>query len=304
MHYLAFATLLGVANIPIASAVVRGFALGTYKDGSSGQCRSGADWDKAFKDLKALPQKIITIHLTSSTGGCDVLNAAVPAAQRAGAQIFSGLFASGTDDDFELEVKALESAIVTYGRSWLIGVEVGTQNLAAIDNNQPGGADASTIVKRIKRVRTMMTGVGATQPVGHTEPAATWLKTAAAHGGIIDASDYVGLSEFPFYDGLTVNAAATAVSDRLSQVQAISGGRAVWVMQTGWPVSGTTVKSAVPSVANAQYYWQNVACTLWNARGTNLFWHTYYDVGASTSFGVYSKSGAAIYDLKLCPAAS
>ncbi|KAK5687058.1 hypothetical protein LTS10_001195 [Elasticomyces elasticus] len=303
MHYLAFTTLLAAVNIPIASAVVRGFALGTYKDGSSGQCRSGADWDKAFKDLKALPQKIVTIHLTSSTGGCAVLNAAVPAAQRAGAQIFQGLYATGSDDSFNAELNALKSAIGTYGVSWLIGVDVGSQDLANAAVGNPG-ADAATIVKRIRQVRAMMAGIAPTLPIGHTEPTATWLKTAAAHGGIIDASDYVGVSEFPFYDGLTVNAAATAISDRLSQVQAISGGKVVWVMQTGWPVSGATVKNAVPSVANAQYYWQNVACPLWNARGTNTFWFTYYDVGASTSFGVYSKSGAAIYDLKLCPAAS
>ncbi|KAK5708300.1 hypothetical protein LTR97_000840 [Elasticomyces elasticus] len=303
MRYLAFTTLLAVVNIPIASAVVRGFALGTWKDGSSGQCRLGSDWDKAFKDLKALPQKIVTIHLTTSTGGCAVLNDAVPAAIKAGAQIFQGLYATGSDDTFDAELNALTSAIVTHGSSWLIGIEVGSQDLANVAAGNPG-ADAATIVKRINKVRTVMADYVHNVPIGHTEPAATWLKTAAAHGGIIDASDYVGLSEFPFFDGLTVNAAATAVSDRLSQVQAISGSKVVWVMQTGWPVSGATIKNAVPSVANAQYYWQNVACTLWNVRGTNTFWFTYYDVGASTSFGVYSKSGAAIYDLKLCPAAS
>ncbi|KAK4898616.1 hypothetical protein LTR27_003788 [Elasticomyces elasticus] len=301
MHYSILTALFAATNIPIASALTKGFFVTAAKDGASSECRNGDDWDKVFKDLKSLPQKITTVRFITS-GACNVLDEAIPAAQRAGALIFAGVWATGDDNSFDTEVQALKSAILKYGSKWLTAVNVGDQDVyRTIQTNSGQGESASTIVKRIKQVRSMMTSVGATQPVGHSEPAATWAKTAAAHGGIIDASDFVGLSDIPFYDGLNVDDAVTAFLDRLSQAQTTAGNKPIWVTQTGWPVKGATVKNAVASITNAQTYWHNVACRVWNERGITLFWTVYQDYGASTSFGVFPKSGTANYDLKICP---
>ena len=47
-------------------------------------------------------------------------------------------------------------------------------------------------------------------------------------------------------------------------VATVKPGTWVWVMETGWPLSGGTLGAAVPSVANAQTYWQTVGCDLYN----------------------------------------
>lgn len=69
-------------------------------------------------------------------------------------------------------------------------------------------------------------------------------------------------------------------------------------MHLGWPVSGPTSGSAVPSVANAITYWKEVYCKA--AKTINIFWYVYEDWTASPSFGVFNSAGKSIYDLGAC----
>jgi len=81
-------------------------------------------------------------------------------------------------------------------------------------------------------------------------------------------------------------------------------GKAVWVTETGWPVSGPTENQAVASAQNAQTYWSQVACTLLG--NINTYWYILQET-ASPSFSVVSSgnilSAALLYDLT-CPAGS
>ena len=70
------------------------------------------------------------------------------------------------------------------------------------------------------------------------------------------------------------------------------------ITETGWPVSGPTSGAAVPSVANAQAYWNSVACQMF--KEGHLFWYVQQDYQASPSFGVIGSNGQPIYDLSAC----
>lgn len=86
-----------------------------------------------------------------------------------------------------------------------------------------------------------------------------------------------------------------------------AGGKPVWVTETGWPVSGATSGDAVPSIANAQTYWDQVGCGLLFGK-INTWWFTLQDAYPTTpnpSFGVVGTtlSDTPLYDLT-CSGAS
>lgn len=87
----------------------------------------------------------------------------------------------------------------------------------------------------------------------------------------------------------------------------VAGGKPVWVTETGWPVSGATSGDAVPSIANAQTYWDQVGCGLLFGK-TNTWWYTLQDAYPTTpnpSFGIVGTtlSDTPLYDLS-CSGAS
>jgi len=75
-------------------------------------------------------------------------------------------------------------------------------------------------------------------------------------------------------------------------------GKAVWVTETGWPVSGPMENQAVASIANAATYWQEVGCTLFGQ--INTWWYVLQDAQPTTpnpSFGIIGSdlSSAPLY---------
>ena len=55
----------------------------------------------------------------------------------------------------------------------------------------------------------------------------------------------------------------------------VSGGKPVWITETGWPVSGPNENLAVPSIQNAQTYWDQVGCAIFGKY--NAWWYTLQD---------------------------
>lgn len=103
----------------------------------------------------------------------------------------------------------------------------------------------------------------------------------------------IGSANATFYDAYqqTVNAAQ---------------GKAVWVTETGWPVSGPTQGQAVANSANARIYWEDVSCSLMK-KNINLFYYTLQDIQYTTpspSFGIKPggdlKAVNPLFDLS-CP---
>jgi len=99
-----------------------------------------------------------------------------------------------------------------------------------------------------------------------------------------------------------IDNAADLFFSAYDQTVAVSQGKRVIVAETGWPTTGPTSGAAVASVQNAQTYWDEVACKLFQT--TDTYWYILADAGASPSFGVSSSisNTTPLYNLT-CPAA-
>ena len=79
---------------------------------------------------------------------------------------------------------------------------------------------------------------------------------------------------YPYFQGTVIQEGANvfwqSVQATRNAVNSVKSGTAVWITESGWPVSGPNDGSAVPSISNAQAYWTNVACAAFEQAHT--FW--------------------------------
>ena len=117
----------------------------------------------------------------------------------------------------------------------------------------------------------------------------TWGAWTEQGSALLQYVDFVGIDAYPYFQGSSPDAALSALQSAVATTQSFAGGKKVWITETGWPVSGATDGSAVPSVGNAQAYWKNVGCTLFGKQ--NTWWFTLNDAGltgSNPSFGITS----------------
>lgn len=121
---------------------------------------------------------------------------------------------------------------------------------------------------------------------------------------VIQACDFIGFDAYPYFQNTMPNSIENSKAlfqDALSQTRAAVGDKPIWVTETGWPVSGPTENQAVPSLENAETYWEKVGCGLLFGK-VNTWWYTLRDaepVTPSPSFGVVGShlSTTPLYDL-------
>jgi len=284
------------AALPFTSAYYRGFNIGANNE--DGSCKTMNDWSEAFAKLKALPQGIDSVRLYASSD-CDTLANAVPAALYANIGILVGVWA--TDDaHFGREKAALNQAIAQYGHSWIIGISVGSEDLYRAQFQNTNEIDPGTLAQRIYDVRGMVRAQGVTADVGHVDTWNVW--TSGQNAVVITACDFVGVDAYPYFQNVPIEGARDSFFSSLQQTRdAVSraGSNAwVWVTETGHPVSGANFGPSVASAQNAQTYWNEVACPLFQQ--AHVFWYSYQDYNANPSFGVFDRNGNAIYAQNSC----
>jgi len=285
------ATLAALAaSIPFTTAYYKGFNVGANNPDSS--CKTTAQWEEAFNKLKALPQGISSVRLYASSD-CNTLANAVPAALNTGVGILVGVW---TEDQahYDAEKAALLSAIQTYGSDWIIAISVGSEDLYR------GDTSASTLAQQIYDVRGMVRAQGVNADVGHVDTWTAWVD--GSNNPVITACDFVGMDGYPYWQNTNIADARDvffqSYTDTKNAVNAVKPGTWVWITETGWAVTGPTQGAAVPSKVNAQWYWNIVACELFNEG--HVFWYAYQDYNASPSFGLFDANGDALYDLNSC----
>jgi glucan endo-1,3-beta-D-glucosidase len=92
----------------------------------------------------------------------------------------------------------------------------------------------------------------------------------------------------------------------LSNVEAVSQDKPIWITEAGWPVSGPAENQAVASIDNSKTYWDELGCELFNKY--NVWWYILRDNNGSPapdpSFGIIGlELGEPLFDLT-CPAGS
>lgn len=292
MKTAAYALALA-ASITGTNAYWKGFNVQATM--ANGACKTQADWEKDFNTMKALPGGFSSMRVYASSD-CDTLANAVPAAIATGGQILAGVW---TEDNahFEREKAALLAAVQQHGFGWMVAVTVGSEDLYRGDTN------ANTLAQQIYDVRGMLStvpGYSTSVQVGHVDTWTAWVKSE--NNAVITACDFVGTDGYPYFQNTQSNPIDQgynlfwdSVQNVRNVVNAVKPGAWVWVTETGWPTTGPTENQAVPSVANAQLYWNTVACSAFNNGHT--FWYSLQDFSASPSFGVVDANYNPIYNL-------
>jgi len=274
-------TLLA-SSIASTNALWKGFNLqAQLADGVT--CKAESDWASDFATMKALPGGPFNAARVYASSDCNTLANAVPAAVASGMKILAGIWTVDATH-YANEKGALLAASQQYGVDWLAAISVGSESLYRNDQ------DADALATQIYDVRGMMTTVpgGSAILVGHVDTWNSWVTNGSA---AITATDFLGTDGYPYFQNTEDNSIGNADSEfwaSVNAVEAVAQGKPVWITETGWPTAGPSDGDAQTSVANAQTYWSQVACTAFAS--TNTFWYTLDDFNASPSFGVVSGS--------------
>lgn len=244
--------LLGLYNtFSTISAQQQGFNYGaTFEDGS---CRLASDYAGAFNSARNLAGTSggfvsARLYTTIQCGTANAPTSAIQAAIDTDTSLLLGLWASAGDAIFDNEIAALSSAVAQYGSAFtdrIIGISVGSEDLyrsspQGVANEAGVGVDSATIVRYINRVREL---VGQTpllegKPVGHVDTWTAWVLPENAP--VVTAVDWLGHNSFPYFEDTLPNSIGDAESvffNALGATEGVSGGKEVWVTETGWPHS-------------------------------------------------------------------
>jgi glucan endo-1,3-beta-D-glucosidase len=297
------------------SAVFLGFNYGsTNTDGS-------AVTQSEFTSLFTTAQQLVgtsgfssaRLYTMIQAGTANTPTEAITAAIATNTTLLLGLWASAGDAAFTNEVATLTSAITQYGTSFtnlIAGISVGSEDLyrdsiIGAQNMAGIGVDPSVIVGYISQVRTALAGTAASSAlVGHVDTWTAWVNDSNA--AVITACDFLGMDAYPYFQNTEANgidSADTLFFEAYNATAGVDAGKPVWITETGWPVSGPTSNLAVPSVANAQTYWDQVGCAVFGKIDT--WWFSLQDSYPNTpspSFGIVGSqlSTTPLYNLT-CP---
>jgi glucan endo-1,3-beta-D-glucosidase len=279
-----------------ASALAVGVSAKNYLGFNSGStladrsAKFKADFEAEFKtaqNLEGAPGTFNAVRLYTNIQAYseDDPIEAFEAAIGTNTSILLGVWASGTDN-IDKEISALKKAVKKYGQDFIdlvIGISIGSEDLYRISatgvaNKAGVGNSPDAIVGFIQDFKKSFADspLGSI-PVGHVDTWDVWPN--ATNKPVLDAIDFVGVDEYPYYEGGKGNAiknSGTLFDTAYDATIAAVGDKPVWVTETGWPASGPDWDEAVASVENAKYYWDEVGCRkLFNK--TPTFWYNLRD---------------------------
>ena len=323
MRFSVIAAL--AATIPSTLAGIKGF---NYDSNDlSGAPKSVGTWESEFNAAKSLSGVLVPftsarLYTSIQPGTSNSPINAFEAAVNTGTSLLLGIWASAGETQISNEIAAIQAAIGAHGdalTSLIAGISVGSEDVYRITplgvaSNAGTGADPATIAGYISQVRSTL-NLG--KPVGHVDTYNTYSNSSGWMSNVIAVSDFIGMDAYPYYESTKPNsienANATFWGD-YDAVAAVAGGKPIWITESGWPTSklppfanieihadsslaGPTSGQAVPSVDNAETYYQDVACHAF-ASNINTWWYTLEDTvgGTAPSFGVIS-NGVEKYNL-------
>lgn len=223
---------------------------------------------------------------------------AIPAAISTKTSLLFGLWASGGQAQFDNEISALKKTASQYCDKLdglVAGISVGSEDLyrdspigqAAGENP---GAGPKVLLDYVQQTRDAIKGTCLEKaPIGHVD---TWTAFANSTNKVLsDGLDWVGMDAYPYYENQKDNGIDNAkelFQAAIDNTNTGTGGKPLWITETGWPVSGKSENKAQASVENAQTFWREVGCPRFGK--VNVFWFIMQDGGPSQSdkpsFGV------------------
>jgi len=296
------------ATLASAAENYLGFNSGAMKTDQSAKFKSDflAEFNTA-QNLKGAPGKFDSVRLYTNIQAYSENDPiqAFDAAVETNTKLLLGLWTSGTNS-IDNEMTALKKGLNKYGKKLgdlIIGVSIGSEDLYRVSvvglKNDPKGVGAGpdVIVNFIKEFKSEFADSDiAKVPVGHVDTWDAW--TNGTNKPVLDAVDWIGVDEYPYYEdgkGNDIKNSGTLFDKAYDATLQVANGKPVWVTETGYPYTGIKWGEAVASVANAEYYWQEVGCRrLFNK--TPTFWYNLRD-----SNGANNQSFAITDDLSTTP---
>ncbi|RFU33047.1 hypothetical protein B7463_g3275, partial [Scytalidium lignicola] len=296
-------TLLSIAaSLTSASAAVhQGFNFGnTFTDGSA---KSQSDFQKEFHAAQTLAGTSgafasARLYTMIQGGSASDPISAIPAAIAEKTTLLLGIWASGGQAGVTSEISALTAAIKQYGSAFtdlVVGLSVGSEDLyrvspTGIENDSGVGANPSDLVNYISQVKKAIANTPLSNvPIGHVDTWNAW--TNSSNNPVIDAIDWLGVDEYPFFQNTESNSiddAYTLFWAAYNATSSVANGKEVWITETGWPVSGKAENLAIANVANAKTFYDQIGCA--SAFGkVNTWWYVLQDAAPTVpnpSFGV------------------
>jgi glucan endo-1,3-beta-D-glucosidase len=266
------------SKILTASALVAGVSAASnylgFNSGSthgSGAAKTQSDFESEFttsQNLVGAPGDFNAVRLYTNIQAATTADpiSAFPAAIKTKTSLLLGIWTSGTDS-IENEMNALKAGLKQYGddlAKLIIGVSIGSEDLyragaTGVENKAGIGAGPDAIVKFIKEFKSEFSDYSFS--IGHVDTWDAW--TNGSNSAVIDAVDWLGVDEYPYYqtgDDNTIDNAAKLFEEAFDAVVKVAGSKDVWVTETGWPYEGPDWDKAVPSVENAKQFWDEVGC--------------------------------------------
>jgi len=304
MHTSTFLSIVALSS-SVSATIYKGFNYGsTFTDGS---VKNQTDFEEEFnaaKNLVGTSGGFTSARLYTMIQGGTTSDpiAAIPAAIAEETSLLLGIWGSGGQTQVNNEITALTAAIEQYGTAFtnlVVGLSVGSEDLyrnspTGIENDSGIGANPAQLVDYIAQVKAAVAGTSLNDVlIGHVDTWNAW--TNGSNNAVIEAIDWLGVDEYPYFQNTESNSIDDAYSlfwAAYNATSAAAGGKPVWITETGWPVSGSTENLAIPSLANAKTFWDEVGCA--SAFGKiNTWWYVLQDAAPTTpspSFGVLGSS--------------
>ncbi|ROW16571.1 hypothetical protein VPNG_01469 [Cytospora leucostoma] len=278
-----------------------------------------ADFEKEMttaQNLNGAPGKFNAVRLYTNIQAYSTSDPiqAFPAAISTDSSLLLGIWTSGTTS-IQNEINALKAALDTHGSDLadrVIGISIGSEDLyrnsiQGVSSSAGPGVNPDDLVAFIKDFKsafadTLLKDVA----IGHVDTSDAWAN--GTNSAVIDAVDWLGIDEYPYYEtghGNKIENAASLFETAYSAVEKVAGSKKIWVTETGWPYKGDTWDEAVASVANAKTYWDDIGCSKLFGKVPTFWYNLVQDSATNTmSFAITEDlSTTPLFNLT-CPAKS
>ena len=259
-----------------------GLNFGPYVDGQDPNRGLPVEEEQLIKRMEPLKTYTKWIRTFGSTRG---LEKSGRIARTLNLKAALGAWIGGDSDSNEREISHLIAAAKAGDADLLI---VGSE---VLDRND---LSVNQIITYINRVKQAVPDI----PIGYADTYEQILNHPN-YTAMVDALDVILVNYYPYWQGIPVENAVSAIHDWHQQVLAAARGKSVIVSETGWPSAGDTVGQAVPSLENACFYF--LGFTSWaKLNQVNYFYFEAYDEPWKASYegpqgahwGIWDRSGA------------
>ncbi|KAI8889591.1 glycoside hydrolase family 17 protein [Backusella circina FSU 941] len=189
---------------------------------------------------------------------CNLGDLAITAAENVGLRLYLGMWVDryGT---FDQEFAALEN-IQDRLDQVIEGVIVGSEV------NYRGDVPPAILASYIKRVKQMVQDVKVTT-------SDVYYKFAPE---VVREVDYLMMNAFPYWEGVSIEGAASTLYDHYISAQEVADGKPVLISETGWPDWGSTFERSVPSPENHAKFLLDTLC-MTRKHNIDMIWFSAMD---------------------------